>query len=156
MSDLYPYDYKGYPAGLAYPWLFPMFSEKERDVRWEAIRRAMQKNDLDCLIVGAAFGYMPSARHLYYISNYFPYFNRGTFAVFPLQGEPQLEVSNNLGPQFFHVASEVSWIRDIVGSLDPVQAMVEKIKQLKLEKGRIGIVGYKSGMFSASVYDLLR
>src|SRR4030042_3004039 len=116
MSEYCPYTYKGYPTGLKYPWTYPMPSEKERDRRWEAIRRSMKKHEFDCLIVGAAFAYMPSLNsELYYISNFVPYANPGTYAVFPLKGEPRLVVNNLLGPQFLHIASETSWIKDIVG-----------------------------------------
>ncbi len=156
MSEYCPYTYKGYPAGLKYPWTFPMPSEQERDRRWQAIKSSMKKHGFDCMIVGAPFGYMPSTNHLYYVSNYVPFANRGTFLVFPLDGEPQLGVNNWLGPQFVHIATESSWIKEIVGSLHPVQDVVRKIKQLKLENGRLGIVGYRMGVISASAYDALR
>lgn len=157
MNKFYPYTYKGYPSGLKYPWIFPMPSEKERDRRWRTIRRSMRKHNFDCLIVGAPFGYMPTLdNRLYYISNYVPYFNAGTYVVFPLEGEPQLGVNNSIGPQFQHCAWETSWIKEVVGSLHPVQDIVRKVKQLKLENGRLGIVGYRSGVFPAVVYDALR
>jgi Xaa-Pro dipeptidase len=156
MSEDYPYRYKGYPAGLEYPWIFQMPSERERDRRWHAIRRAMRKHRLDCLIVSAPFGYMPTNKHLYYISNYVPFANKGTYVVFPLEKEPLLAVSTVLGPQFLHCASETSWIKEITASLSPDQDAVRKIRDLKLESGRIGIVGYGSGVFQASVYDTLR
>lgn len=59
MSEFCPYTYKGHPAGLRYPWAFPMPSEKERDKRWDTIRRSMRKHGFDCLIVGGPRGYMP-------------------------------------------------------------------------------------------------
>ena len=156
MSEFCPYTYKGYPAGLDYPWVLPMPSEKERDRRLQAIQRSMKKHSIDFLIVGAPIGYMPSINHLYYISNYVPFANRGTYLVFPLDGEPQLGVNDWLGPQFRHIATEISWIKEIVGSLRPVQDIVSKVKHLKLESGRLGIVGYRMGVFPASVYDALR
>ncbi|MCL5960823.1 MAG: M24 family metallopeptidase [Chloroflexi bacterium] len=157
MSTFYPYGYKGYPKGLEYPWTYATPSEKERERRWEAIRSSMRKHDLDCLIVGGPFGYMTVlVNHLYYISNYQPYVNKGTFVVFPLEGEPQLGVNNVLGPQFLHVASETSWIKEIVASLNSAQDVVRKIKQLKLEHGRLGIVGYKMDIFPAATYNALR
>lgn len=157
MNDFYPYEYKGYPTGLKYPWTFPMPSEKERDRRWHATRRAMRKHNFDCLIVTAPFGFMPFMMDsLYFISNYEPYHNPGTYVVFPLEREPQLGVNNRLGPQFLHCAAETSWIKEIVGSLDPAQDIVRKIKHMKLENGKFGIVGYRLGIFPASVYDALR
>ncbi len=157
MSEFCPYTYKGYPTGLSYPWTYPMPSEKERDRRWHAIRTSMRKHKFDCLIVSAPYGYMPTLNHdLYYISNYMPYANPGTYVVFPLEGQAQLGVNNFIGPQFLHCAAETSWIKEIVGSLNPAQDIVRKIKQLKLEDGKIGICGYRMQVFPAWVYNALR
>ncbi len=156
MSEFFPYTYQGHPTRLEYPWTFPMPSETERDRRWDAIRRSMRKHNFDCLIVGAPVGYMPMNNHLYYISNYVPFGNRGTYVVFPLEGEPQLGVHKWLGPQFLHISAQTSWIKEIVGSLYPVQDIVSKVRQLKLENSRLGIAGYKTGVFPASDYDTLR
>ena len=156
MSEYYPYNYKGYPAGLKYPWTFPMPSEKERDRRWTEIRNSMRKHNIDCLIVTAPYGYMPFTNYIYYLSNYVPFSNMGTYIVFPLEGNPQLGFSNSIGPQFVHCAAEKSWITEIAGSLDAEGDVVKKVKQLKLEKGRLGIVGYKTGVFPAVAYNVLR
>lgn len=157
MSEFCPYTHQAHPVRLEYPWTFPMPSEKERDRRWDAIRRAMRQHNFDCLIVGAPMGYMPiPPNYLHYISNYVTFANLGTYIVFPLEGEPQLGVPNHIGPQFLHISAQTSWMKEIVGSLYPAQDIVRKVKQLKLEKGRIGIVGYRAGVFPASVYDALR
>ncbi|MFC1905701.1 M24 family metallopeptidase [Chloroflexota bacterium] len=155
MSEDCPYTYKGYPTGTQYPWTFPMPSEKERDRRWHSIRSSMRKHNIDCLIVGAFFGYMPSGNQLYYISNYVPYANSGTYIVFPLEGQPQLGVNNRIGPQFLHCASETSWINEVVGSFNPVRDIIRKIEQLKLENARFGIVGYRLGGLPVLVRDAL-
>ncbi len=157
MNEYYPYNYKGYPVGLKYPWLFPMPSERERDRRWGTICKWMGKNKFDCLIVSSPWGYMPSpSNQIYYISNYVPYFSTGTYIVFPIDAISHLIVSNSIGPQFVHCASETSWIKNIIGSLHPEQEVVTRIKDLKLEKGRLGIVGLKKGEFPASAYIFLR
>jgi len=70
--------------------------------------------------------------------------------------EPQLGVSNQVGPQFLHCALATSWMNEVIGSFYPVKDIIMKINQLKLGEGKIGIVDYKSGMFAASVYDTLR
>ncbi len=115
MSEYCPYTYKGYPKGHKYPWIFPMPSEKERDRRWDAIRKSMKKHNFDCLIIGAPFGYMPTPdNHLYYVTNYVVAFGGNQYAVFPLKGEPQLGVSTWIRPQHMHLATELSWIREIV------------------------------------------
>ncbi len=153
----YPYNYKGYPVGLQYPWTFPGPSEKERDKRWAAVKRAVKNRGLDCLILGTVSGYIffPN-NYIYYISNYVPVFNPGTYAVFPLEGDPQLGVNNSIGPQFLHFASATSWIKEIKGSLNPAGDIINKVKRLGLEKGRLGIIGYNNGTFPASINDALR
>jgi len=71
MSESYPYNYKGYPTGFKSNSYFPMPTEKERDRRWNAIRKAMKKYNLDCLIVGGTFGHISFPNNnIYYISNY--------------------------------------------------------------------------------------
>ncbi len=64
--------------------------------------------------------------------------------------------NNHNGPQFIHMATESGWIGDVVDSVNPVEDAVQKIKELKLEKGNIGIAGYKKGLFSAAALDYLR
>jgi Xaa-Pro aminopeptidase len=151
-----PYTYKGYPQGLNYPWHFPMPTEKERDRRWQAIRKAMAKYNYDCLIPSALATFIPSTKYVQYISNYVPFATMGAYIVFPLSGEPQIQLSNIIGPQFIQMSTETSWIKDIVGSFNPLEDLVKKIKQLKLQNGRLGILGYKQGLFSASALDYLR
>jgi Xaa-Pro aminopeptidase len=157
MSEYCPYTYGGHPVKLKYPETFAMPSEKERDRRWSAIRKSMQKNNFDCLIVGAPPGYMPVLNdRLYYISNYVYFANSNTYLLFPLKGEPRLVVSTYIGPQFRHISLETSWISDVADCAYPVQEVVKGIKHFKLEKGKIGLSGFNSGLFSASAYLALR
>lgn len=157
MSEYYPYVYKGYPKDYKYPRILPMPSERERDLRWYEIKRVLQKHELDCLIVTVPAAYMSTLpNYICYISNYMPFVSIGTYIVFPLKGEPLLRVESSMGPQFVHCATETSWIKEIVGSMQPGQDIVRKVKELKLENGRLGIVGYQSGIFPASVYNALR
>ena len=153
-SDIY--NYPGYPSGFKSLWKFPLPSEKERDLRWNEVRKAMRENHLDCLILGGASSHVTFPNNnIYYISNYVPFFNLGTYIVFPLEGEPQIAVSSSIGPQFLHCASETSWIREIVQHLQPAEVLIRKIRNLKLEKGALGVVGYRTGVFPASTNDML-
>ena len=156
MSLYCPFTYKGYPQGLNYPWKYPMPSEKERDRRWQAIRKSMAKHKYDCLIPSALSTFIPSTKYVQYISNYVPYATMGAYIVFPLEGNSQLHVSTIIGPQFIQMASDVSWIKDIVGSFNPLETVVKQIKKLKLDKGKLGILGYNQGLFSASALDYFR
>ena len=51
MNEYYPYNYQGHPVKQKYPETWPMPSEKERDRRWQALRKSMNKHNLDFLIV---------------------------------------------------------------------------------------------------------
>jgi Xaa-Pro aminopeptidase len=157
MSDYCPYTYGGHPSKLTYPDTWPMPSEKERDRRWQAIRKAMARRNLDFLVVSPAFGYMPTlSNSFFYITNYVPFANNGNFLVFPLKGNPQFQVTTELGPQFLHIARETSWIEDVVMGPYPIKDTIQCIIQMKLDKARGGIVGYRNGVFSAMAYDALR
>jgi len=138
MAEFCPFTYKGYPEGYRYPWTFPMPSEKERDRRWRAVRKSMASHHLECLIVGAGNGYMPisSSGQLYYISNFMPFVNSGTYALFPIDREPRMAVSTSVGPQYVHCAHEVSWIRQVTGSLNPIEDVIKTLKELDLQDSR--------------------
>jgi Xaa-Pro aminopeptidase len=157
MSEYCPYTYQGHPVKLKYPETWPMPSKKERDLRWQAIRKSMQKHNLDFLIVAPPFGYMTTlANHLYYITNYVAFANNGNFLIFPLKGNPKLAVTTELGAQFLHIALETSWLEDVVMSAYPIRDTINSIKEMKLDKARAGIVGYHNGIFPAFAYDALR
>lgn len=151
-----PYAYPGYPEGLKYPWIFPRPSEKERDLRWTTIRKAMAVDKLDAMVVCTLPAFCPSSKHLFYLSNYIPFGAKGVYVVFPREGEGCMVVDNALGPQFVHFASETSWIRDITGTLDPSKELVKKIHRLDLKHKRLGVVGYSQGLFTGPVYDYMR
>ncbi len=157
MSEYCPYTYGGHPVKLKYPETWVMPTEKERDRRWQALRKAMSKYNLDFLIVTPAAGYMPTLNnHLYYISNYVPFANSGTFLVFPKKGNPEMAVTTILGPQFSQIVKETSWIDDVTMSLYPIKDVINIIIKMKLDKGRGGLVGYRNGVFSAIAYNTLR
>lgn len=157
MSEYCPYTYQGHPVKLKYPEMWPMPSEKERDRRWQAIRKSMQKRNLDFLIVSPPFGYMTTlANHLSYMTNYVPFANNGNFLIFPLEGNPKLAVTTELGAQFLHIALETSWVKDVVMSSYPIKDTINGIIEMKLDKAHAGIIGYRNGIFPAYAYDALR
>ena len=157
MSEYCPYNYQGHAVKLKYPETWTMPSEKERDRRWQAMRKSMKKRNIDFLIVTPPFGFMPTlANQLFYMTNYVAFANNGNYLVFPLEGEPRMAVTTELGAQFLHIVQETSWIDKVVMGSNPVKDMINLIKEMKLEKGRGGIVGYRNGVFPAIAYDALR
>ncbi len=151
-----PYNYERYPAGLDYPWHVPVFSAAEGEKRWRAVRAAMRENAVDCLLAGSYSGYMPGNNRLYYLSNYVPIGAMGTYLVFPLEATPRLCVSNVIGPQFMQMAAEMTWVDEVVGSMQPQQGVLNKLEEIGIHGGRLGVLDYKPGTFPASVMEFLR
>ena len=120
---------------------YPRFSDAEYQRRYEAIRRAMEKRELDCLIVFGDSGHSRfNMSNVHYLSNYVD--QMWAYVVFPLGQEPTLFTT-----LYSHVinAKLISVIKDVrYGGPCPVQEVVSRIKELKLDKGRIGLVGVHS------------
>ena len=110
---------------------------EERDRRWEQTRKGMAERGLDCLIVWGSFGFNRTLiSNLRYLSNVC--FTEG-YLVFPVQGEPTLIT--------FFGRHDTRWIDDCrAGHPLHSKAIAERISQLHLGKGNIGIVG-TSGYF---------
>lgn len=157
MSEYCPYTYGGRPIRLKYPETWQMPSERVRDLRWQALRKAMRQHNLDFMIVTTAAGFMPTlANQLFYITNFVPFANNGNFLIFPLEGKPQMATTTELGAQFSHIIKETSWIDEVVMGPQPIKDAINLIIKMKLDKARGGIVGYRNGVFAAMAYDALR
>ena len=119
---------------------FPVFSKQEYERRYSMVRVAMAEKGLDCLIIYGAYhwgGTDTGQANAVYLSNYAPVVH--SYVVVPLKEEPTLVLSFAL-----HIpnARDCSVIRDIRGGgFDLVPAVAERIEELGLQKGRIGIVG---------------
>ena len=119
---------------------FPPFSRQEYENRYRTIRASMKEKGLDCLIVYGAYhwgGTDTGQVNAVYLSNYTPIPH--SYVVLPLTEAPSLFVSFALHSMN---AKECAAIEDIrVGGFDLITAVGARLKELKLEKGRIGIVG---------------
>jgi Xaa-Pro dipeptidase len=101
----------------------------ERDRRWSKIRAVMQKRLLDCLIIWGSHGlYRNYSGNLRYLSNS----GAEGYMLFPLQDEPTL---------FGFTIARTPWVADFRGG-HPVysKAISERIRELRLEKARIGLL----------------
>jgi Xaa-Pro dipeptidase len=112
----------------------------ERDRRWKAIRKAMQVQKLDCLIVcGANTSWdsrMANVRYLTQIGGN----GEQAWVVFPLTGEPTCYTSFAWINEWWRLTQ--TWVKDV----QPVQkswalTLGAKLKELGLEKSNIGVVG---------------
>ena len=119
---------------------FPPFSEQEYANRRRTIRAAMKEKGLDALIVYGAYhwgGTDTGQVNAIYLSNYtaIPH----SYVVLPLEADPTLFISFA-----YHItnAKDCAAIEDVrVAGFDLITGVGNRLKELKLEKGRIGIVG---------------
>ena len=102
----------------------------------------MIERQLDCLLIaGSSFNYRSGYSDIRYLSNACPYTD-DAFVVFPLQGDPVLYVWSK-SSQYW--AEKVSWMQVMPsewtrkGNSYP-KLMADKIKDIKLERGTLGIV----------------
>lgn len=122
--------------------LIPTFSVAERDRRWGLVRKRMKEAGLDCLV-----GFPNGGRFEQLQANTRYLTQMGGFAceigmAFPLEGEVTA---------FVQSPRDIAWWRraqDWIGDLRNCrrlwsEAMIVRLRELKLERGRVGIVGLK-------------
>jgi Xaa-Pro aminopeptidase len=111
---------------------------EERDRRWKETRETMKKRGLDCLVIWGSFGFNRFLiANMRYLSNVCA--TEGYF-VFPREGEPTLIT--------FFGRHDTAWVDDCrAGHPMHSKAIAQRIGELHLEKGNIGIVG-TSGFFA--------
>ena len=127
--------------------LFPHFSNTEYIRRYTAIREAMDKENLDAILVSGARG----SSEVHYLSNYLA--QSPCWLLFPRKNEPTVFI------HFFNhqpcakaqsVMEDVRWYGPT-----PMAAIVEEIRQRGLSKGRTGLVS-KRAMAYGHVTELQR
>ncbi len=119
---------------------FPPFPAREYERRRKTIRASMKEKGLDCLIIYGAYhwgGTDTGQVNAVYLSNYaaIPH----SYVVLPLKESPSLFICFGL-----HItnARECAAIEDVrIGGFDLIPSVAERLKELGLEKGNIGIVG---------------
>jgi Xaa-Pro aminopeptidase len=123
MADLYPY---------------PRFSIGERDRRWRAVRALMRAQNLDVIVTpqnsGHSADYQANTRYLTHCGGGEP----DLAAVFPLEGEVTA-IATSAAPRWPTVQDWVTDVREARRNYG--RAIVERLKELDLERGHIGITG---------------
>ena len=106
-----------------------ILSHQERDRRWKNIRKSMEKQGLECLIVWGCFGrYGHYNASLRYLCN----FHTEGYMVFPLEGDPTLFTFIGDFP--------TPWVADNrTGHPNYSKLISERLKELHLEKAKIGL-----------------
>lgn len=123
MAELYPY---------------PRFSLAERDRRWQAVRALMREHNLDVIVTpqnsGHSADYQANTRYLTHCGGGEP----DLAAVFPLEGEVTA-IATSAAPRWPTVQNWVADVREARRNYGRV--IVERLKELNVERGRIGITG---------------
>ena len=113
----------------------PQISLKERDRRYALIRRELKNSNVDCVVV--------TGTNLFYITNGIP---GEMFGLLPTTDDLPTVIINfrQLADISVDVLIEMQgWIQDIRGGVDGSQ-IIARIKELKLEKGTLGVAGFTS------------
>jgi Xaa-Pro aminopeptidase len=123
MTELYPY---------------PRFSLAERDRRWNGVRELMREQNLDVIVTpqnsGHSADYQANTRYLTHCGGGEP----DLAAVFPLEGEVTA-IATSAAPRWPTVQDWVSDVREARRNYG--RAIVERLKELNVERGRIGVTG---------------
>ncbi len=111
---------------------FSKLSVKERDRRYAAIRERLREKKVDCAIVGGS--------NLFYLSNGV---KGELFGILPADDKPLAVIVNrrhliDISPRVLLDAQD--WVTDLKPGSD-ASAVVEKLKELQLDKGTIGLAG---------------
>ena len=123
----------------------PQLSLEERDRRYKKVRTEMVRSNIDCLLLPANTGrweqLQADSRYLSSIGG----FAIEVFTVFPLEGEVTAYIFNRAG--WWKQAQ--NWVQDVRDGRNRWgENAIERIKELGLGQGTIGIAGL-AGLFRA-------
>jgi len=116
--------------------LYPRFSSAEYARRYAAVRAAMQKENLDAILISGARG----SSEIHYLSNYLA--QSPCWLLFPREGEPTVFI------HFFNhqpcakaqsVVNDVRWYGPA-----PMPKLAEEIRRRDLAKSKIGLVSMRA------------
>ncbi len=125
----------------------PRYSEGEYRRRYREIRKLMRARGIDVLIMyGDSGSHGGNQASIKYVANYKDPVS--SFVVFPLKGAPALYMSNRL---YLPYAKRMSVVRRTEAvDYDPGGKVERRIRDLGLERGTIGLVGYR-GILQTSI-----
>lgn len=120
--------------------IFPRFSDAEYRRRYAAVRAEMAKRGIDAVIAAgdSAFRFSNHA-NVQWLTNWLdPY---AAYAVITLEQDPILVISN---PLYLHTARRASVATEIHGVYTPGKTMGERLTELGLGSGTIGLAGVRN------------
>jgi len=122
--------------------IYDHFSQQEYARRYTALRDKMRAHKLDCVIVPGGPSHWSFGGGMQWLTGHWEWHAIASYVVVPLVGEPTLVFS--MGGTHAEACR-----RECANALSDVrhsrngryaEVMVERIKELKLERGRIGLV----------------
>src|SRR5688572_3157746 len=118
---------------------YPRFSIAERDRRWKAVRELMRRERLDVIVTpqntGHSMDYQANSRYLTHVG---AGGDSDIAAVFPLEGDVTA-IATSAAPRWPNVQD---WTTDVhEARRNYGRIIVERLKELNVERGRIGITG---------------
>jgi Xaa-Pro aminopeptidase len=121
---------------------YPRFSKAEYERRYANIRKLMREQRLDCmLIVGGSAAYGRCWFNFRYVTNMMGKAEMANYCFFPKDGDPA--VVTRPGHSLAGGMLARTAVRNvIVGTPSVLGAIVNEVKELGYDKGRIGIVEY--------------
>jgi Xaa-Pro aminopeptidase len=122
------------------PYVYDRVSDAEFVRRHRAIRQFMQQEHLDCLLIAGGTGTWDRnwTNTRWAVNHVGAQLTNYSYVVFPLEGEPSVLVFPIVAWLPARRAREI--VDDVRPTTDPAKSAVERINELGLPKGRIGIV----------------
>lgn len=120
-----------------YPW--PTFSTAEFERRHNVVRQFLADNELDCLLItGSGALWDRGWANVRWTSNYIGTMELDACVIFPAVGDPTLAVLGLNARLPDRVAR--SNITDVRGAVNTAGIIVDRIRELGIGSGRIGII----------------
>ena len=122
--------------------VYEQFSEKEYARRFAALRAKMKEHKLDCVIAAGGPSHWSFGGSMAWLTGHYEWHALACYVLVPLDGEPTMVYS--MGGTHAEavrrcVAPALKDVRHSRGGRY-AEVMLERIKELKLERGRIGLM----------------
>jgi len=122
--------------------VYEQFSKQEYARRYAALRAKMREHKLDCVIVPGGPSHWSFGGGMLWLTGHWEWHALCCYVVVPLEGEPTLVYSmggTHAEAVRRETAAALSDVRQSRGGRY-AEVMVERIRELKLERGRIGLM----------------
>ena len=122
--------------------VYEQFSRREYERRYAALRAKMREAKLDCIIAAGGPSHWSFGGAMLWLTGHWEWHALASYVLVPLEGEPTLIYSMG-GTHAEAVRRQVEVaVRDVRHSRNGryAEVMVERIRELKLERGRIGLM----------------